>query len=138
DLVDAEGRDGQRAGGDVGGRRGSGVEGVVGGVGAADRDAADGDCLGRADVLVGEARQGVAAAEDVTYDPVVAQGGRGGGRAVVDLVHPGGSDVQRPGGDVGGRRGGGVEGVVRGVGAGDRDAAYGDRLRASSEGLREG
>src|SRR5207244_10683085 len=118
----------KRPGGDVGARRCAGVEGVVGGVGPADGDAADADSLGRADVLVGEARQGVAAAEDVTCDPVVAQGDRGGGRAVVDLVHPGGSDVQRPGGDVGGRRGGGVEGVVGGVGAADRDAAYGDRL----------
>ena len=72
--------------------------------------------LGGPDVLVGEAGARVAVGEDVTGDPVVGQLDRRDGRAVVDLVHPGRGDVERPGGDVGRGRRGGVEGVVGGVG----------------------
>src|SRR5207244_4604019 len=118
DLADAVGRHGARPGGDVGGGRGGDVEGVVPGVGPADGDAGDRDRLGGADVLVGEARRGVARAEDVTGDAVVAERNRSRGGAVVDLVDALRRHGERPGGDVGGGRRGGVEGVVGGVGGG--------------------
>src|SRR6185369_12330646 len=55
DLVDPCGRYAQRAGGDVGGGAGGSVSGVVAGIGAADRDATDGDGLVGADGFGGKA-----------------------------------------------------------------------------------
>src|SRR5439155_4330472 len=46
-----------------------------------------------------------------------------GGRAVIDLVHAGGADRQRPRGDVRRRAGGGVGRVVGRIGATEGDAA---------------
>src|SRR5439155_15902326 len=126
DLVDAVGRHRQGARGDVGGGRGGGVgQGVVGGVRTADRYAAHADGVAVGDVLVGKGGSGVAVGEDVTRDPVVGEGHRGRGGAVVDLVHPGSRDGERPRGDVGAGQCGGVEGVVAGVGPADGDP--GDR-----------
>src|SRR6059058_4953695 len=126
DLVDAVGRHRQGARGDVGGGRGGGVgQGVVGGVCTADRYAAHADGVAVGDVLVGKGGSGVAVGEDVTRDPVVGEGHRGRGGAVVDLVHPGSRDGERPRGDVGAGQCGGVEGVVAGVGPADGDP--GDR-----------
>src|SRR5439155_8963852 len=90
-------------------------------------DAAHRDGLGRADVLVGEGGTGVARAEDVTRDSVVAQGDRRGGRAVVGLVDAVRRDGEPSRTDVGAGRGGGVEGVVAGIGPADGEA--GDRAR---------
>ena len=128
DLADALRRHGERPGGDVGGGRGGGVEGVVPGVGPADGDAGDRDRLGGADVLVGEARRGVARAEDVTRDAVVAERDRRGGRAVVGLVDAVRRDGEPSRIDVGAGRCGGVEGVVAGIGPADGDAGDRDRL----------
>src|SRR5262249_20581466 len=110
-LVDACGRDGQGAGGDVGRGAGRGIGRVVGGIGAADRDAADRDPLGRADVLAGEAGAGVAGREAVASKAIIRESDGGGSGAVIDFVAPGGRDVQGASGDIG--RGGG--GVVKGV-----------------------
>src|SRR5207245_4810412 len=95
-----------------GGRAGRRVERVVGGVGTRDADPRHADRLGRADGLGGEGRARVGVGEDVTRDPVVGQGDRGRGRAVVDLVDAGGRHGQSPGGDVGGRREGARARVV--------------------------
>src|SRR5204862_648 len=85
DLGVGRGRDDQGPGGDVGGGRGAGVEGVIAGISAADADAADGHRLTRADVLVGEGSAGVVVGEHVARDAVVRQRYAGRGHAVVDL-----------------------------------------------------
>src|SRR5262249_25609960 len=93
DLARAGGRDGQRGLADAGRRRRGDVgELVVAGGGAADADAADAHGLARARVAVGERGAGVADGEVVAGDAVVRQRDRGGGGAVVDLVHAGGGD----------------------------------------------
>ena len=71
------------------------LAGVVGRVGAAERDAADGDGLGRADVLVGETGGGVAGGEAVAGEAIVGEGDRGAGGAIINLVAPGGRYAQR-------------------------------------------
>src|SRR5262249_5027907 len=111
-LVLAGGRDGQRPAGDVGrGRRRGAREGVVAGVGAAQRDAAHAHRLARAGILVGKGGR-TADAEGIAGHTVVAIADGGGRRAVVDLALATGRDVQRAGRDVrgrgGGRRGQGV------------------------------
>src|SRR5262249_51803708 len=113
-LVLPGGRHRQAAGGDVGRGRGRGAgQGVVGGVGPRDRDAADGHRLVRADVLVREGGRRVVDGEHVAADPVVGEIDRGSSGAVIDLVLGGRRDRQGAGGDVGGGRGrGGGQGVV--------------------------
>src|SRR5205823_14866627 len=91
---------------------------LVAGVGAGDRDPGDRDGLAVAHVLVREAGRGVGVGEHVTGDPVVRQGHGRRGRAVVDLVHPGGRDREGTLRDVRRGRGRGVAGVVAGVVAG--------------------
>src|SRR5205823_413669 len=105
DLVHPGCRDREGPLRDVRRGRGRGVEGVVARIGAGDRDPGDRDGLAVAHVLVPEAGRGVAVGEHVTGHPVVRQGHGGGGRAVVDLVHPGCRDREGPLRDVGRGRG---------------------------------
>src|SRR5204862_6888389 len=113
--------------------RGAGrvVDAVVAGVAATDRDAADADCLAAAHELGSEPCRGVAGAEDIAGDPVVAQGDAGAGAAVVDLVDPAGADGQGAGREVGRGAGRVVDAVVAGVAAADPDAADTHRLAAA-------
>src|SRR4029079_10105610 len=119
----------QYAGCDVRGGSSRRVEGVVAGVGASHVDAGDGHRLGRAGVLVGEVGRGVRNDQDVTRHPIIRQRhGRSRGR-VVHLVRGGGTNQQRPRGDVG--RGGGSRGgqrVVGRVSAAQRQSADGHGL----------
>src|SRR4029453_16497736 len=133
DFVDARGADAQGAGGDVGGGAGGGVGGVVGRIGAADRDAADADSLGRADVLVGETGAGVAGGETVATEAVVRKGDGGSGEAIIGLIHASGADVEGTGGDIGsGAGGGGSQLIVGGGGATQAQAGGGNGLSGAN------
>src|SRR5439155_25077425 len=115
--------DGQRFDRDV--RRGRGAAGsqlVVGRIGAADRDAAHTHRLGRPYGLVGKGRRAVGPAQAVAGNPVVGKCDRGIGRSVIHFVHAGGTDRERPRGDVRRGAGGGVGRVVGGIHAADGDA----------------
>src|SRR5439155_16356466 len=96
---------------------------VVGRIGAADGDAADVHALGCARVLVGKTGVAVAGAQAVADHAIIREGHRCVGVAVIDFVHAGGADDQRPRGDVRRGAGCGVGGVVGRIGAGHRDAA---------------
>src|SRR5205823_23870 len=119
-------------------------DGVVARVGAAEADAGDRDGLRRPDVLRREGR-GVAGAVDtdrVAADDAdegrAAEVDRRRGRAVVRLRirgGPGDGEVLR--GDVRGQPAGLAEGVVAGVGAGERDAGDGDGLGGAGGRARE-
>src|SRR5207237_225673 len=80
------------------------------------------------DVLIGK-DGAVTDGQHITAHPVIGEGHRRAGVAVVDLVLTGGRHVQQPRGDIGGRAGGGGgEGVVAGVRTRHSDAGDGDRL----------
>src|SRR5439155_23064577 len=110
-LVRASGADHQRPGGDVGRRAGRGVDRVVGRVGAGHRDAADAHALGGARVFVGETGAAVAGAQTVASDAIIRKSHRPVGSAVINFVHAGGADHQRPRGDIRRRAGRGIGGV---------------------------
>src|ERR1051326_3436573 len=78
-----EGRHGRP--GDVRRRARGVVEGVVAGIDAAQRDAADAHRFAGAGVFVRKARAGIGRTERVAGDAVVREGHRGGGGAVIDL-----------------------------------------------------
>ena len=84
-----------------------GVGRVVDRIGAADGNAADAHALGRAHVLVREGRRGVAGGQGIATETVVGECHCPSGRPVIDFVHAGDADQQRPGGDVRRRRGAG-------------------------------
>src|SRR5204863_4541946 len=98
-------------------RSASGTELIVGRIGAADGDAAHADGLSCADILIGETGAGISIGQAVTGHPIIREGDRGAGAAIVGLVVAGGTDGQRAHGDIG--RGGGAGGsqlIVAGVG----------------------
>src|SRR6185369_14072800 len=128
DLVVGADQGSEGGDGDIGGSAGGDVGGVVGRIGASEDDAADADRFGSADVRVGETGAGVAGREAVAGHAVIGQGDGGGRRAIIELVHACGAHDQRPRGDVGGRAGGGIGGVVGDIGAAEGDAADGDGL----------
>src|SRR5262249_31190157 len=86
DLVDTDGSYRQSPRGDVGRCARSTVSRVVGGIGAAEGDAADVDALGSADIFIGEAGLGVGVGQAVAADAVVGQGDGGIGSAVINLI----------------------------------------------------
>src|SRR5204863_341023 len=107
-LVGGGGADGQGADRNVSRSSGRGrSQRVVAGIRAADRDAADGDGLGSAHILVVEVGASIAVGEDIATDAVVAQGHRSAGIAIVDLVRRRSADGQGPHSDVGSSGGGG-------------------------------
>ena len=116
-------------------------DGVVGGVGAAEGIAGDGDGLGRADVAVREDPGGVGAVE---RDGVPAERrdrsarDRRGNGAVVDLVRGGDAGHgQGARGDVPREPGRLHDGVIAGLGAGQGIARGRDRLRRADVPIRE-
>src|SRR5207244_475870 len=123
DLVVGADHGRHRGRGDISGRVGRGVGGVIDRVSAADRNAADADALGCANVWVGETGGGVGGRETVAGHAIVGEGDRGAGGAIIDLVYPGSCYAQRAGSDVGGGAGGGIGSVVARVNATDADAA---------------
>src|SRR5262249_30324195 len=126
DLVVGADQGGHRGHGDVSGRAGRGVDGVIGRVSAADRNAADAHRFGRAYVRVGEAGAGVAGGETVAGHPIICERDVGAGGAVINLIHPSSRNAQGASRNVGGGAGGRVGGVVGRISAAESDAADGD------------
>ena len=89
---------------DIRRRAGGGVDGVIGRIDAADGDAAHAHGLGRAHILVGEARAAVAPAQDVARYPIIGQRHRRAGRAIVHFVRGCSGHRQGTRGDVCRRR----------------------------------
>src|SRR6185436_8124247 len=96
----------------IGRRAGGGIGRVVGRIGAADADVADGDGLVGADGFVGETGAGVVGREAVAGHPVVGKSHVCVGVTIIDLVDSGGRYAQRFGRDVGGGAGRGIGRVV--------------------------
>src|SRR5262249_36517291 len=126
------GADAQRAGGDVRRSRSRRIGGVVGRIGAGDRNTVYIDGPGGADVLAGKAGVGIAGSEVVAGNPVVGQGDGCAGRAVIRFIGSGGADAQSAGGDVGGG-GACVRGQLIVAGISTAQAQAGD-----SDGLAQG
>src|SRR5262249_41210941 len=125
-AVGTDACNGQALSGDTGDSVGDCIGSVVGRVGAADRDAADSDRLGTADVLIGKAGFSVTRREAITTDPVVGQCDDGIGGGVIDLVLTRSADAQGPQSDIRRCAGGGIGRVIGGIGAAERDAADSD------------
>src|SRR5262249_50901876 len=102
DLVHSHGRNRQRAGNDVGERRRGRGRRVVGGVGAGDGDAIDGNRLAGHDVIVIERGVGERHVNHIAEKTIVGDGHDRGRVSVVDLVLAGRPDRQRSRSDVGG------------------------------------
>src|SRR6185503_16742162 len=108
--------DGQGTARDVGRGAGGRIGRVVGCIGAADRDAADADDFGRADVLVGETRAGVAGGQDIAGQAVIRKSDGGTGRSIIGLVHARSADRQRTRRDIGSGAGAGGSQLIVGGG----------------------
>ena len=134
-------RDVQRQRGDIGREAGRLDEGVVTRVGAREGVARDGDGLAVADVLVGEdpCPPGADESDHIARNRADrAARDRRSQERVVSLIGGGGTgDIERQRGDVRGQARGLDEGVVSGVGAGDRVARDGDRLTRTDVLIRE-
>ena len=136
-FIDTGRRHRDRPDGDIGCCCGGGVaQSVVAGVGAADADVADVHRFPCPDVLV--AKTGRAAdRQGIARHPVAAVGDTGGCIAIVDLALAGHRHRDRPGGDVGRRRGG-ADGVVAGGRAGEGGGVNRHRLAGADFFVIEG
>src|SRR5262249_47898691 len=124
-FVGAGGADEQGARRDIRRRRRGAIEGVVNGVRAGHSDAGDGDRFGGADVFIGESGGRVARGERIAWHAVIREGESGRDGAVVDFVNPARAHGQCAWGNVGSGAGGGIEGVIVRINAGQSNA--GDR-----------
>ncbi len=123
---------------DVGGGRCGGVVGIVAGIRASQRDAADAHGLADGCVLVRKSGCAVADCQHVTCYAVVSQGCGCTQQTVIHFVHACCADGQCTGDDVGRGRCGSVEGVVASIRASQRDAADVNGLAGADVLVEEG